>query len=62
MAKMSFLKNLLQELSLDRALRQILDEPYLKDVSARLKGSDAVQEIMEKLDKDEGIFGWIIRS
>ena len=59
MAKMSFLKNLLQELSLDRALRQILDEPYLKDVSARLKGSDAVQEIMEKLDKDEGIFGWM---
>ena len=59
MAKKLYLKDLLGELSLDRALLQILDQPYLKDVAARLKGSDAVQSIMEKLDKDENIFGWM---
>jgi len=58
-AKKLYLKDLLGELSLDRALLQILDQPYLKDVAARLKGSDAVQSIMEKLDKDENIFGWM---
>tara|TARA_R110002020_G_scaffold175464_3_gene367349 strand:+ start:601 stop:2487 length:1887 start_codon:yes stop_codon:yes gene_type:complete len=55
----SFLKNLLGELSLDRALKQILDEPYLKDLASRFKSDDAVQEIFNKLDKEEKIFDWM---
>ena len=55
----SFLKNLLGELSLDRALLQILDKPYIKDIATRLKQNEAVQEIFNKLDKEEGIMGWM---
>ena len=59
MAKGKFLQDLLGELSLDRALLQILDEPYVKDLATRLKQNEAVSEIMGKLDKDEGVYGWM---
>ena len=59
MAKGTFLKDLLGELSLDRALLQILDEPYVKDLATRLKKNDAINEVMNKLDKDEGVYGWM---
>ena len=55
----TFLKNLLGELSLDRAMIQILDQPYLQDLATRLKQNEAVSEIMNKLDKDEGVYGWM---
>jgi len=55
----SFLKNLLGELSLDRALLQIIDKPYIKDLATRLKQNEAVQEIFNRLDKEEGIMGWM---
>ena len=59
MAKKLYLKNLLGELSLDRAMIQILDQPYLQDLATRLKQNEAVSEIMNKLDKDEGVYGWM---
>jgi hypothetical protein len=59
MASGTFLKNLLGELSLDRAMIQILDQPYLQDLATRLKQNEAVGEIMKKLDKDEGVYGWM---
>ena len=57
--KGTFLKSLLGELSLDRALLQILDKPYIKDLAARLKETDAVQEIFNKLQKEEKIMDWM---
>ena len=59
MAKKLYLKNLLGELSLDRALLQILDQPYLKDLASRLKETEAVQEIFKKLQKEESIMDWM---
>ena len=59
MAKGKFLQELLGELSLDRAMIQILDQPYLKDLATRLKQNEAVNEIMGKLDKDENVYGWM---
>jgi len=57
--KKLYLKNLLGELSLDRALLQILDKPYIKDLTSRLKENDAVKEIMSKLQKEESIMDWM---
>ena len=59
MAKKLYLKNLLGELSLDRALLQILDKPYIKDLASRLKETDAVQEIFKRLQKEESIMDWM---
>ena len=57
--KKLYLKNLLGELSLDRAILQILDKPYIKDLTSRLKENDAVKEIMSKLQKEESIMDWM---
>jgi len=59
MAKGKFLEELLKELGLDRAVLQVLDEPYLKDMATKFKETEAIQKITNKLDEDEGIFGWM---